>query len=351
MMQFLKDLQKHLLTGVSYMIPFVVPGGILIAISFMIGGIHVMETQGFGAELFNLGQDAFGLMVGALAGYIAYSISDRPGIAPGFVGGMVATRIGAGFIGGIIAGLLAGYLVEGIKSIKVPQMIRSLESVLFIPLIATTFVGVLMIYFIGPPVKWLNEAMSTFLNNLGMGSAILLGLAIGAMMAFDMGGPVNKAAYFFALGVAQTANNWVPMAAVFVGGMVPPLVLALAMLIAKKKFTEEERAGIPGCFVGAASLITEFAIPYAAGDPVHVIPSIMVGSAVGGAVSMAFRVTMMAPHGGLFVFALSNNPIMYILSIIIGGIVGAGVLVLIKPDLAQEDADSAVQPQQQVVIS
>lgn len=335
-MRFLKDLQRHLLTGVSYMIPFVVPGGILIAISFLIGGIKVYETPGFGAELFTLGKDAFGLMVGVLAGYIAYSIADRPGIAPGFVGGMVASRIGAGFIGGIIAGLAAGYLVEWFKSIKVPQIIRSLESVLFIPLFATAIIGLAMVYFIGPPVIWLNEAMSVVLNNLGTGSAILLGLVIGAMMAFDMGGPVNKAAYFFALGAAETANNWVPMAAVFVGGMVPPLVIALAMLIAKDKFTEEDRGGMAGCFVGAASLITEFAIPYAAADPLRVIPSIMIGSAVGGAISMAFKVTMMAPHGGLFVFALSNNPLMYIVSIIIGGIVGAIVLASIRPKLSQE---------------
>jgi len=336
MKKFLHDLQTHLLTGVSYMIPFVVPGGILIAMGFLFGGITVYEKPGLPAELFFLGKDAFGLMVAALAGYIAYSISDRPGIAPGFVGGIVADRIGAGFLGGIFAGLLAGYIVQFIKTLNVPQMVRSLMPVLIIPLVATTIVGLLMVYLIGPPVKWLNETMSVILNNLGTGSAILLGLLIGAMMAFDMGGPVNKAAYFFAMGVAETANNWVPMAAVFVGGMVPPLVIALAMLIAKKKFTAEEMAGMPGCFVGAASLITEFAIPYAAGDPARVIPSIMVGSAVGGAISMALGVSMMAPHGGLFVFALSNKPIFFVLSILIGGIVGAVMLVAMKPNLKEE---------------
>ncbi|KPL78659.1 PTS sugar transporter [Ornatilinea apprima] len=339
MKRFLHDVQTHLLTGVSYMIPFVVPGGILIAIGFLLGGIKVYETPGFAAELFFLGKDAFGLMVAALAGYIAYSVADRPGIAPGFVGGIVATRIGAGFLGGMIAGLIAGYLVEAIKQIKVPQMIRSLMPVLIIPLLASTIVGLLMVYFIGPPVKWLNETMSVILNNLGTGSAIALGLLIGAMMAFDMGGPVNKAAYFFALGVAETANNWVPMGAVFVGGMVPPLVIAVAMLIANNKFTEEEKAGIPGCFVGAASLITEFAIPYAAGDPVRVMPSIMVGSAVGGAISMALGVSMMAPHGGLFVFALSNKPLLYVLSIIVGGIVGGLMLAAIKPKLEAEKVE------------
>ena len=342
MKKFLHDLQTHLLTGVSYMIPFVVPGGILIALGFLLGGIKVYETPGFAAELFFLGQDAFGIMVAALAGYIAYSISDRPGIAPGFVGGVVASRIGAGFLGGIFAGLLAGYLVQYIKTLKVPQMVRSLMPVLIIPLVATTIVGLLMVYLIGPPVKWLNESMSAILNNLGTGSALLLGLVIGAMMAFDMGGPVNKAAYFFALGVAETAGNWVPMAAVFVGGMVPPLVIALAMVIAKKKFTAEEQAGMPGCFVGAASLITEFAIPYAAGDPVRVIPSIMAGSAVGAAFSMAMGVDIMAPHGGLFVLALSNKPLLYVLSILIGGVVGALVLVSLKPNLEAEMVEAEV---------
>ncbi len=338
MKKFLHDLQTHLLTGVSYMIPFVVPGGILIAVGFLLGGIKVYETPGLPAELFFLGKDAFGLMVAALAGYIAYSIADRPGIAPGFVGGVVANRIGAGFLGGMIAGLIAGYLVEYIKGLKVPQMIRSLMPVLIIPLIATTIVGLLMVYFIGPPVKWLNETMSAILNNLGTGSAIALGLVIGAMMAFDMGGPVNKAAYFFALGVAETANNWVPMSAVFVGGMVPPLVIAIAMLIAKEKFTDEEKAGLPGCFIGAASLITEFAIPYAAGDITRVLPSIMVGSAVGGAIAMATGVTMMAPHGGLFVLLLSNKPLFFLLSLIIGGIVGGVMLAALKPKLEAESA-------------
>jgi fructose PTS system EIIBC or EIIC component len=341
MKKFLKDVQKHLLTGVSYMIPFVVPGGILIALGFLFGGIHVYETEGFAAQLFFLGKDAFGLMVGVLAGYIAYSIADRPGIAPGFIGGIVANRIGAGFLGGMLAGLLAGYLVEAIKKIKVPSWLRSLMPVLVIPLVASTIIGLLMVYVLGGPVAWLNEAMSALLNNIGTGSAILLGLLIGAMMAFDMGGPVNKAAYFFALGAAETANNWVPMAAVFVGGMVPPLVIALAILIAKKKFTARERAGMPGCFVGAASLITEFAIPYAAGDPARVMPSIMIGAAVGSAISMAFGVDIMAPHGGLFVLALSNKPLLYVLSIIIGGVVGALVLIALKPKLEEETAPAA----------
>jgi PTS system fructose-specific IIC component len=181
--------------------------------------------------------------------------------------------------------------------------------------------------------------MNTVLNNLGTGSALILGLVIGGMMAVDMGGPLNKAAYFFALTVAESANNWGPMAAAFVGGMVPPLVIAFAIIFAKKKFTAEEQAGMPGCLIGSASYITEFAIPYAAGDPVHIFPSIIIGSAVGGAMSMALKVTMMAPHGGLFVAALSNKPLLFILSVIVGGLAGALVLILIKPNLpATEEA-------------
>jgi fructose PTS system EIIBC or EIIC component len=336
MKKFLKDLQRHLLTGVSYMIPFVVPGGILIALGFLFGGIYVYEGEGFAAQLFFLGQDAFGLMVAALAGYIAYSISDRPGIAPGFVGGIVASRIGAGFLGGILAGLLAGYLVQGIKAIKVPSWLRSLMPVLIIPLLGSAAIGLLMVYVIGGPVAWLNTTLGNFLNHIGTGSALLLGALIGGMMALDMGGPINKAAYFFALGVAESAGNWGPVAAAMVGGMVPPLAIAFAILISKNKFTKTERGGLAGCFIGSATFITEFAIPYAAADPARVLPSIIVGSAVGSAFSMLVGVDMMAPHGGLFVLPLSNKPLLFVLSIILGGIAGALMLVAIKPKVSEE---------------
>ncbi len=330
-----KDIQRHLLTGVSYFIPFVVAGGILIALGFLFGGIYVYEDSNFAAQLFFIGKDAFGVMVGVLAAYIAYSITDRPGIAPGFVGGMVANRIGAGFLGGILAGLIAGYLVDAIKGIKLSSALRSLNAVLFVPLLGSAIVGLLMYYVVGPPAIWLNTTFTTLLNNLGTTSSVLLGIVLGAMMAFDMGGPVNKAAYFFA-GAAGEAGNWAPMAAVMVGGMVPPLAVGLAMLAAKNKFTEDEHGGLAGCFIGAATFITEFAIPYAAADPIRVIPSIMVGSAVGAVVSFLLGVTLQAPHGGLFVFALSNKPLLWILSIIVGGVAGAAMLVLLKPDLKEE---------------
>jgi len=339
MKNFLKDMQKHILTGVSYMIPFVVPGGILIGLGFLLGGIYVFETDSFAAELFWIGKDAFGIMVGALAGYIAYSISDRPGIAPGFVGGIIANRIGAGFLGGIVAGLLAGYLVEWIKTWKVPTVIRPLMSVLIIPLLATTVIGLIMIYILGGPVAWLNTTLSNFLTNLGTGSKVLLGLLLGGMMALDMGGPVNKAAYFFSMGVGEAADNWMPLAAVMVGGMVPPLVIALSMLFTKNKYTKTERAGLIGLFSGAATFVTEFAIPYAAADLAHVLPSIIVGSAVGSAMSMLLGITMRAPHGGLFVAALSNKPFQWILSIIVGGVVGALMLSAIRPKATEEEEE------------
>jgi PTS system fructose-specific IIC component len=331
----LGDIRKHLMTGVSFMIPFVVPGGILIAIAFMTGGIYWENpTSQF---LGNLGKTAFGLMVPALAGYISYSVADRPGIAPGFVAGMIANNQGSGFLGGILGGLMAGYVAGAMKKLKVPSFIRPMMPVLLIPLFGTLIVGFLMTYIIGPPATWLNTTMTATLNNLSAVSQLLLALALGAMMAFDMGGPVNKAAYFFALGLSD-GGNWVPLAAVMVGGMTPPLGVGFAMLFRKDKFTALEREGLAGCFIGAASFITEFAIPYAAADPLRVLPSLMVGSAVGSAVSMLTGVSLMAPHGGLFVLPLASNPLLWLLSIVIGGLVTGGMLVLLKPTLKPEES-------------
>ena len=333
--KFGNDIRKHLLTGVSYMIPFVVPGGILIAIAFLVGGIYWENPTA--AWLGDLGKIAFGLFVPIMAGYIAYSAADRPGIVPGFIAGMIANSQGSGFIGGIIGGLAAGYLVQGMKKLSVPSWLRPLMPVLFIPLFSTLIIGFGMDFVIGPPATWLNTTMTSLLNNLGTTSTILLAILLGAMMAFDMGGPVNKAAYAFALAASET-GNWIRLAGVMVGGMTPPLGIALAMLFAKNKFTDLERKGISGCFIGAASFITEFAIPYAAADPVHVIPSLMVGSAVGAAFSMLTGVSLMAPHGGLFVLVLANKPLMWLLSIAIGGLVTAGMLILLKPTLSEEEA-------------
>jgi len=331
---FFGDIRKHLMTGVSYMIPFVVPGGILIAIGFAIGGIFVWETPGFGADIFNWGKVAFGLMVPALAGYIAYSIADRPGIAVGFIAGMLANNQGSGFLGGIVGGLLAGYVVKLIKGLNVPNLVRSLMPVLVIPLIGTFIVGLGMTYILGGPVAWLNNAMLEFLTNLGEGGKVILGLVQGAMLAFDMGGPVNKAAYAFAL-AASEGGNWGPMAANFIASMSPPAGIALALALFKNKWTKAEKDGIGGCVVGGLAMITEFAIPYAAADPIRILPSIMVGSGVGAALSYVFDLSLTAPHGGLFVIPLANKPLLWLVVFAIAIVVTAAMLYILKPNVTE----------------
>lgn len=333
---FFGDIRKHLMTGVSYMIPFVVPGGILIAIGFAIGGIYVYETTGFGADIFAWGKVAIGLMVPALAGYIAYSIADRPGIAVGFVAGMMASNQGSGFLGGMIGGLFAGYVVKLIKQLNLPAALKSLMPVLVIPLLGVFIVGLGMTYVLGGPVIWLNNAMTTALNNLSGGGKIILGLVQGAMLAFDMGGPVNKAAYSFALASAEV-DNWGPMAANFIASMSPPAGIALALVLFKDKWTKVEREGISGCVVGGLAMITEFAIPYAAADPLHVLPATMVGSAVGAALSYVFDLSLTAPHGGLFVIPLANKPLVWMLAFAIAIVVTAAMLFVLKPKVTESE--------------
>ncbi|NPV40398.1 MAG: PTS fructose transporter subunit IIC [Anaerolineae bacterium] len=333
---FFGDVRKHLMTGVSYMIPFVVPGGILIAVAFAMGGIYVFNTPGFAADMFGWGKVAFGLMVPALAGFIAYSIADRPGIALGFVAGMLANNQGSGFLGGMIGGLFAGYVAKAIKQIKLPASMVSLMPVLVIPLFGTFIVGLGMTYVLGGPVTWLNQAMTTALNNLSSGGKIILGLVQGAMLAFDMGGPVNKAAYAFALASAD-ANNWGPMAANFVASMCPPAGIALALVLFKDRWTKVEREGVSGCVIGGLAMITEFAIPYAAADPLHVLPATMVGSAVGAALSYVFDLTLTAPHGGLFVIMLANKPLVWMLVFAVAIVVTAAMLFVLKPKVTESE--------------
>ncbi len=334
------DIKRALLTGVSYMIPFVIPGGILIALGFAFGGIFVFKTESFAASMFTWGKVAFGLMIPALAGYISYSLADRPGIAPGFVAGMIASNQGSGFLGAMIGGIIAGYIVVALKKIKLPVSIKSLLPTLIIPLFGTFLVGVIMTYIIGIPVTWLNTTMTDLLNGLNGGSLLILGLIQGAMLAFDMGGPVNKAAYAFAL-AASSANNWGPMAANFVASMAPPMGIAIAMLIAKKKFTNLERKGLGGCVIGGFAMITEFAIPYAVADPGRVIPSLMVGSAFGAALSYAAGLTLQAPHGGLFVIFLANKPLVWMGVFALSSLVTALMLVLLKRnvDVTTEESE------------
>lgn len=329
------DIKKALLTGVSYMIPFVIPGGILIALGFTFGGIFVFETEGFAADMFAWGKVAFGLMIPALAGYIAYSLADRPGIAPGFIAGMIANNQGSGFLGAMIGGIIAGYIVRAIKKIQLPASLQSLMPTLIIPLFGSFFVGIVMTYIIGIPVTWLNTTMVEVLNGLEGGSLIMLGIIQGAMLAFDMGGPVNKAAYAFAL-AASSAGNWGPMAANFVASMSPPMGIAIAMILSRSRFTTLERKGIGGCVIGGCAMITEFAIPYAVSDPFRVIPSLMVGSAFGAALSHALGLTLQAPHGGLFVIFLANNIIAWLGVFILASLVTAGMLLLLKPKKEEE---------------
>ena len=331
---------KHLMTGVSYMLPFVVAGGLLIAIAFALGGIYVYDDAHkgtFAQALFTIGaKNGFALMVPILAGFIAYSIADRPGIAPGAIGGMISGAIGAGFLGGIVAGFLAGYTVDFLnKNIKLHRNLEGLKPVLILPLLGTTIVGLLMIYVIGQPVAAALAALTAFLKGMQGANAIALGAIIGLMMAFDMGGPVNKAAYTFATGLIASADNAVygPMAAAMAAGMTPPLGVALATKLFRNRFSADEHEAGNAAAVLGISFITEGAIPFAAKDPFRVIPSLMAGSAVAGMITMAFGVEQKVPHGGIFVLPIPNavtNLGAYVIALIVGTVITAVMLGLLK---------------------
>ncbi|NGQ95901.1 PTS transporter subunit EIIA [Brevibacillus sp. SYP-B805] len=330
---------KHLMNGVSNMLPFVVGGGIIIAISFMFG-IKAFDPKDpsfhpLAKALMDIGGGtAFGLMIPVLAGFIAKSIADRPAFAPGMVGGMLASSSGAGFLGGIIAGFLAGYIVAGLKKLfaGLPESLEGIKPMLLYPLFGMLLTGFIMVYVVSDPVAAANAALGGWLKNMNQGNAILLGLVLGAMMAFDMGGPVNKAAYTFGIAMIA-AGNYAPHAAIMAAGMTPPLGLALATTLFKKKFTEDERQAGKTAYVLGASFITEGAIPFAAADPTRVIPSIMVGSAVAGGLSMFFGCTLPAPHGGLFVLPVVGHAGLYLLSILIGTVVTALMVNLLKKEV------------------
>ncbi|WP_175059566.1 PTS fructose transporter subunit IIC [Thermococcus sp. 2319x1] len=324
---------RHLLTGVSFMIPFVVAGGVLIALSFVFG-IHAFENEGTLAwALMKIGGGAaFKLFVPILAGYIAYSIADKPGLAPGMIGGFLAVDMGAGFLGGIIAGYIAGYLVDYLKRVKVPEYLSGLYVIFVIPVVSTLVVGLLMVYVIGNPIASVTTALRNWLNGMSGMEAAAFGFILGAMMAFDMGGPVNKAAYTFAVGLLSE-NIFTPMAAVMAAGMTPPLGLALATTLKKELFTEDEIEAGKAAWILGISFITEGAIPFAAADPFRVIPSIMLGSAITGALSMALDLELRAPHGGIFAIIMPNvvnHPITYLGVIAIGTIITALVAIAVK---------------------
>lgn len=330
---------KHLMSGVSAMIPLVVAGGLLIACSFIFG-IYAFKTQGSIAwGLKTIGDSAMGLMVPILAGYIAFSIADKPGLAPGLIGGALSSTLGAGFLGGILAGFLAGYVAKLLKDkLPLPKSLESLKPILIIPFLSTLVVGLLMVFVIGQPVSMLMNALTNWLQNMGTVNAVLLGGVMGMMMATDMGGPINKASY--AVGTALIASSiYGPMAAVMAGGMTPPIGLALATFISKRKFDKEEREAGKAALVLGLSFITEGAIPFAAADPLRVIPSCMVGSAITGALAEAFGCQLLAPHGGIFVALIPNavvNVLQYLLAIAIGSVVTAGMVLILKKKKAEE---------------
>ena len=338
----------QLMNGVSHMLPFVVGGGILIAIAFLIDGLNVDinalpadQRSNFGtitpiAAMFkNIGGVAFGLMLPVLAGFIGMAIGDRPALALGFVGGMMAANGKSGFLGALVAGFLAGYLILGLRKIcdKLPDAIEKLAPVLIYPVVGILIMGLAMNFVVEPIMGGINTGLNNFLSGMGDSSRIVLGLILGGMMAIDMGGPFNKAAYVFGT-AAITAGNYDIMAAVMIGGMTPPCAIALATLLFKNKFTKEERDAGPTNFIMGLAFITEGAIPFAASDPLHVLPSCIIGSALAGALSMAFHCTLMAPHGGIFVFPVVGNAIYYVIALVAGTIISTICLGLFKKKAA-----------------
>ncbi|TLP77871.1 PTS fructose-like transporter subunit IIB [Pseudomonas nitroreducens] len=329
-----RGVYKHLLTGVSFMLPMVVAGGLLIALSFVFG-IEAFKQQGtLAAALMQIGGDAaFKLMVPMLAGYIAWSIADRPGLAPGMIGGLLASTLGAGFLGGIVAGLLAGYSARAIAQwIPLPASVAALKPILIIPLLASLFTGLVMIYVVGSPVAAMMRSLTDFLAGMGTTNAILLGLLLGGMMCVDLGGPINKAAYAFSVGLLAS-QSYAPMAAVMAGGMVPPIGMGIATLLARRKFAQSEREAGKAALVLGLCFISEGAIPFAAKDPLRVIPASIAGGALTGALSMLFGCKLLAPHGGLFVLLIPNamnHALLYLLAIAAGSVVTGVLYALLK---------------------
>ncbi len=364
-------IRQYLMTGVSYMIPFVAAGGILIALGFLLssvawsanGPIEVTKIdqsvlwtafewgnlQHWSVLLFRIGVVAFGFLVPALSAYIAYAIADRPGIVPGFVGGMLAGMVGAGFLGGIVTGFLAGYLAHWLSTRNVPKGVRGVMPVVVTPLVATLITGALTILVIGPPMKGINDGLTSWLDGLGTSALVPLGVVLGLMMCFDLGGPVNKVAYVFATaGLANAATSSdkpaLIMAAVMAAGMVPPLAVALATVVRPKMFSEAERESGKSAWLLGLSFISEGAIPFAAADPVRMIPSFMLGGAVTGGLSMAFGSGILAPHGGVWVSALANKPVLFLLALLVGMVVSAVAVVVAKSigrNPEEDDLDSA----------
>ena len=342
-----KGVYKHLMTGVSHMLPFVVAGGLLIAIAFALGGIYSGDKENLGTLAFDIkyiGDTAFGLMIAAFAGYVAYSIADRPGLVVGFVGGMLAYKGelgivdgnltslgGAGILGGILAGFLSGYIVKFLNTIiKLPVSFLSLKPILILPLLGTGIVGLLMLYIFIPPIKVIMDNLIMWLNSMGQTNALILGAIVGAMMCVDMGGPINKAAYTFGTGLIAS-QVYTPMAAIMAAGMVPPIGMAIATWLARNKFTANQRDAGKASFVLGLCFISEGALPFVAADPLRVIISSVLGGATAGAISMSLGITLQAPHGGLFVVPFVSEPLMYLAAIAIGSVITGVIYAVIKP--------------------
>ncbi|MEV4427610.1 fructose-specific PTS transporter subunit EIIC [Streptomyces sp. NPDC049602] len=337
-------LRKWLMSGVSYMVPFVAAGGLLIALGFAIGGWDINkapsvtehfawgQVDSWAALMFQIGGLAFSFLVPVLAGYISYGMADRPGLVPGFVGGAIALTVNAGFLGGLVAGLIAGGTVLAIQRVRIPAVLRGIMPVVVIPLLSSIVVGFLMFLVVGKPIASLQKALTDWLSGLSGANAVILGVILGLMMCFDLGGPVNKVAYAFAVGGLANPNegSLKVMAAVMAAGMVPPLAMALATTVRGRLFTRTERENGKAAWVLGASFISEGAIPFAAADPLRVIPAAMAGGAVTGALSMAFECTLRAPHGGVFVIPLIGNPFLYLLAIAAGTVVAAGLVIVLK---------------------
>ncbi|MCX2961736.1 fructose-specific PTS transporter subunit EIIC [Rodentibacter caecimuris] len=347
-----KGIYKHLMTGVSHMLPFVVAGGLLIAIAFALGGIYAGDKENLGTLAFDIkyiGDTAFGLMIAAFAGYVAYSIADRPGLVVGFVSGMLAykgelglvdgnlTNLGgAGILGGILAGFLSGYIVKLLNiTIKLPASFLSLKPILILPLLGTGIVSLLMLYIFIPPIKVIMDNLVEWLNSMGQANALILGAVVGAMMCVDMGGPINKAAYTFGTGLIAS-QVYTPMAAIMAAGMVPPIGMAIATWIARNKFTANQRDAGKASFVLGLCFISEGALPFVAADPIRVIISSVVGGATAGAISMASDITLQAPHGGLFVIPFVSEPVRYLAAIAAGALITGVIYAVIKPRVTME---------------
>ncbi|AZP04571.1 PTS fructose transporter subunit IIABC [Jeotgalibaca ciconiae] len=332
------NLYKDLMNGISHMLPFVVGGGIILAISFLFESSFGSDSVLF--ESFNtIGSTAFNFLIPILAGYIAYSIADRPGLLPGMAGGLMAVNQNAGFLGGLVAGFMAGYVVHVLKRLfrKVPKTLEGLKPILLYPVFGLLITGLLMFFIIGPVFSGINTAMLNFLENMGTGNTVLLGALLGGMMAIDMGGPFNKAAYAFSIGIFTDTGDGAWMAAVMAGGMIPPLAIGLATLVFKDKFTDAERQSGISNFVLGISFITEGAIPFAAADPLRVITSSIVGSAIAGGLTQLWNVAIPAPHGGIFVIGLAENPLMFLLTLVIGMVISATILGLWKNKTVKEE--------------